>query len=584
MSPLGAVLCASSKAVSGSPYDHIGVVVRAQDGQLLMLEAALTGVVAYPLKERLRRSKSRNIVVRKLILPREKRADVQEKALEFSASVLSRPYQSDILSIASASLKPLRKQQRHKISRELIQCQAKYADVAHELQEKHQSELLIRALKNEEKRLEKQLKILNRKLDNMRRSMLESSEDLSEFFCSELVAALYKKLGILPKYPPPSEYLPSHFSASNSLMLPLHSGVGLGPEIGIDVNLRPKSTTVDPERVVFDSPVFFSKTVEENAQIFRAFRKSRFFNHDLVNGDLSIKDAKIRKIQLFANEKYSLNVSATPKLILIKSGDCALFSKSSENAEFISNLSLGTVLENFKDCSKIESEILARKPSELLELSLTSTTCNRLNSSQKKFLQKIMKNHELFKTFSPQDEIEELQSSFFPITFKAGEEIMKEGEHADNFYILKKGSCKVTRLNDTQSNIQNVLNTFNEGDLFGEISLLYGTNRGGTITAVTDVELLALDLSAFVKFFKPGSKFMRKIFDRFAVNEFESNRPHIIRKQEFMDIIFDSHLLSFEKKKKLKFFLDVLLPCENISFHEFVSFIMIHEVNAEDFF
>lgn len=46
------------------------------------------------------------------------------------------------------------------------------------------------------------------------------------YFCSELVAAAYKSLDLLPSSPPSSKYLPGHFSANKSLPLQNHSKLG----------------------------------------------------------------------------------------------------------------------------------------------------------------------------------------------------------------------------------------------------------------------------------------------------------------------------------------------------------------------
>ncbi|MFO0878457.1 MAG: YiiX/YebB-like N1pC/P60 family cysteine hydrolase [Gemmataceae bacterium] len=55
--------------------------------------------------------------------------------------------------------------------------------------------------------------------------------DTSSFFCSELVAEAYQRLGLLPLVPPSSEYTPRDFSTERRAVLPLQQGASLGPEL-----------------------------------------------------------------------------------------------------------------------------------------------------------------------------------------------------------------------------------------------------------------------------------------------------------------------------------------------------------------
>ena len=62
-------------------------------------------------------------------------------------------------------------------------------------------------------------------------------EQVSSYFCSELIAEAYKSMGYLRNDLPSSVYLPGTFAASQNLIL-LNGGI-LGPEIRIDFSLVP---------------------------------------------------------------------------------------------------------------------------------------------------------------------------------------------------------------------------------------------------------------------------------------------------------------------------------------------------------
>lgn len=53
-------------------------------------------------------------------------------------------------------------------------------------------------------------------------------EDLQSFFCSELIAESYQRMGLLPESKPSNEYTPDDFAQDTAPALPL-DGVSLGP-------------------------------------------------------------------------------------------------------------------------------------------------------------------------------------------------------------------------------------------------------------------------------------------------------------------------------------------------------------------
>jgi hypothetical protein len=55
--------------------------------------------------------------------------------------------------------------------------------------------------------------------------------DLTSFFCSELVAEAYQRMGLLPTSPPSNEYTPLDFSSERKTQLALLLGATLGPEV-----------------------------------------------------------------------------------------------------------------------------------------------------------------------------------------------------------------------------------------------------------------------------------------------------------------------------------------------------------------
>ena len=96
----------------------------------------------------------------------------------------------------------------------------------------------------------------------------------------------------------------------------------------------------------------------------------------------------------------------------------------------------------------------------------------------------------IFSPLSP-PVLERLAARLTPVQAKEGEEIIREGDHGDRFYVVSFGEVEV--LVDGRP-----LRREGEGSYFGEIALLRDVPRTATVRAATDVELYALDRDDFL--------------------------------------------------------------------------------------
>ena len=74
-----------------------------------------------------------------------------------------------------------------------------------------------------------------------------------------------------------------------------------------------------------------------------------------------------------------------------------------------------------------------------------------------------------------------MSNAMFEVPCKPKQEVIKQGDFGDNFYLVESGSFKATRYNyhnevKTKRDVQN-LRVYNVGDSFGERALLQNVPR-----------------------------------------------------------------------------------------------------------
>lgn len=219
----GGILCSFAKLSTKSRWDHIGIVVHS-GGNLEVLEASLNGVKTYSLRERIQKSRSKYIALRKLELPPEQqfwfRRQAEQNLQAFTASMLGTPYEDNVMNFLRAIWDTASEQKAVEVSVSL-------ARLAHEI--KSYAEELERSSGLHDKKRELEQDLARFRAQS---KMSTNAEDLSAVFCSELVAAAYKSMGLLPaSYPPSAEYTPADFGERRDDSLPLMHGARLSPEI-----------------------------------------------------------------------------------------------------------------------------------------------------------------------------------------------------------------------------------------------------------------------------------------------------------------------------------------------------------------
>jgi ATP-binding cassette subfamily B protein len=95
-----------------------------------------------------------------------------------------------------------------------------------------------------------------------------------------------------------------------------------------------------------------------------------------------------------------------------------------------------------------------------------------------------------------QEKLEELAPFFSTETFQPGREIVRQNDPGDKFYIIARGVVEVWRTEEQSGNTKRVA-VLQDGDFFGEITLITGFPRTATVRSLTVCTCISLGRGQF---------------------------------------------------------------------------------------
>ena len=101
-------------------------------------------------------------------------------------------------------------------------------------------------------------------------------------------------------------------------------------------------------------------------------------------------------------------------------------------------------------------------------------------------------------------DLDELHSRMSKRSYAKNDIILMEDEFGDTFFIISKGSIKITRVSEDGREV--ILAMLGEGDFFGEMSLLDGETRSANAIAHGDCHVLILKRHDFLLFLEKFPK------------------------------------------------------------------------------
>jgi CRP-like cAMP-binding protein len=91
----------------------------------------------------------------------------------------------------------------------------------------------------------------------------------------------------------------------------------------------------------------------------------------------------------------------------------------------------------------------------------------------------------------PATNIQEIFLRLKQVNYSAGDTVIQQGDKGDQFYVIARGRCTVTRKKGRKKT-ETELAELSVGDTFGEEALLSGKNRNATVAMLTDGSLMCL--------------------------------------------------------------------------------------------
>jgi signal transduction histidine kinase len=118
------------------------------------------------------------------------------------------------------------------------------------------------------------------------------------------------------------------------------------------------------------------------------------------------------------------------------------------------------------------------------------------------------------------NELQQLMDHAKPVSLRAGEVLIKQGDPGDSAFVVMKGEFEITKQSG-QSVIK--IDVRNPGDVLGEMALLSRATRSATVTSVTDSEALCISQEAFENLLTSSSTaalaVLHWVMNRLAQNE-----------------------------------------------------------------
>ncbi|GFG33191.1 hypothetical protein Cfor_05454, partial [Coptotermes formosanus] len=110
------------------------------------------------------------------------------------------------------------------------------------------------------------------------------------------------------------------------------------------------------------------------------------------------------------------------------------------------------------------------------------------------------------------EQMQDVLDAMFEKTVKAGENVIKQGDDGDNFYVIERGRFNASVSTEPGGESKHV-HTYDSSGSFGELALLYNMPRAATIQAATEGSLWGMDRQTFRRILLKSAFKKRKMYE-----------------------------------------------------------------------
>lgn len=133
------------------------------------------------------------------------------------------------------------------------------------------------------------------------------------------------------------------------------------------------------------------------------------------------------------------------------------------------------------------------------------------STAQKKRLGEVLEKSFMFKALDKKDMVT-IIDAMEEVSANAGDKLISLGDEGDFLFVIEKGSLECRK---EINGVDTLLKTVEEGDAFGELSLLYNCPRAANVLATQECILWKLDRDSFNHIVKDGAAKKRNRYEGF---------------------------------------------------------------------
>jgi cAMP-dependent protein kinase regulator len=273
---------------------------------------------------------------------------------------------------------------------------------------------------------------------------------------------------------------------------------------GRRVSVSAESVDPDTMKDKFEKKII-PKTIEEQQQIKDMLQKQLLFGHLDVEQTQIIVDAMF-KVTHKAGDNIIVQGAQGDNFYLIAEGTCECYINQPDGSELmVLKCGVGdsfgelALLYNAPRAATVratsETKLWAVDRMTFKYILMTSTIAKRQQYAG------FIKNVMILSCLQDKEQ-NTILDALVPVSFKAGQVIIKEGEPGDVFYIVEYGEVVCTQQHQSDQPSIEVCK-LTKGAYFGEIALLTDRPRQATVTCVSEVRCLTLERKTFKRVMGP---------------------------------------------------------------------------------